>query len=85
MFDLADVTYVKRITIGTSNSDNVLTEQEIQKATDLLNKCLTGPPKGRIIGIEKSFRILNIGEHQAVIQWLVYHVGFARKPFWMEE
>ena len=85
MFDLADVKYVRRITIGTSNPDNVLTEQEIQKATDLLNKCLAGPPKGKIIGIEKSFRILNIGEHQAVIQWLVYHVGFARKPVWIEE
>ena len=84
MFDLADVKYVKRITIGTSDSDNVLTEQEIQKAMDLLNTCLAGPPKGTIIGIEKSLRILSIGEHQAVIQWLVYHVGFARKPVWLE-
>lgn len=85
MFDLADIKYVKRITVGAGNADTVLTEQEIQKAMDLLNKCLAGPPKGRIIGMEKSLRILNIGGHQAVIQWLVYHVGFARKPFWMEE
>ncbi len=85
MFDLADVKYVKRITVGTGNSDKVLTEQEIQKAMDLLNKCLAGPPQGKIIGIEKSLRVLNIGEHQAVIQWLVYHVGFVRKPFWLEE
>ena len=37
------------------------------------------------VGIEKSFKILNIGEHQAVLQWLVYHVGFTRKPLWLDD
>lgn len=85
MFDLTDVHFVKRITIGTSDPSKILSEEEIQQAMDLLNKCLTGPPKGAIVGIEKSFKILNIGEHQAVLQWLVYHVGFPRKPAWLED
>ncbi len=85
MFDLSDIHYVKRITIGTSNPGHIISDEEIQKAMDLLNKCLTGPPKGTILGIEKSFKILTIGEHQAVLQWLVYHVGFSRKPVWIDD
>ncbi|NOR26519.1 MAG: hypothetical protein GQ542_19440 [Desulforhopalus sp.] len=85
MFDLTDVHFVKRITIGTSDPSKILSEEEVQQTMDLLNKCLNGPPKGTIVGIEKSFKILNIGEHQAVLQWLVYHVGFPRKPAWLED
>jgi len=85
MFDLTEVRYVKRITIGTSNPSHMVSEEEVQNAMDLLNKCLTGPPAGTIVGIEKSFNILNIGEHQAVLQWIVYHVGFARKPVWLDD
>ena len=84
MFDLSDVRYVKRISVGTSNPSKLLSEEDIAQAMDLLNKCLTGSPKGTIVGIEKSFKILNIGEHQAVLQWLVYHVGFPRKPTWLD-
>jgi hypothetical protein len=85
MFDLSEVRYVKRISVGSSDPGKMLSEEEVQKSMDLLNKCLTGPPKGTLIGIEKSFKILNIGEHQAVLQWLVYHVGFPRKPAWLDE
>ncbi len=85
MFDLTDMHFVKRISIGTSNPSQMLSEEEVQQAMELLNRCLTGPPKGTIVGIEKSFKVLNIGEHQAVLQWLVYHVGFARKPLWLDD
>jgi len=85
MFDLSDIHYVKRITIGTSNPNQIISDEEIQSAMDMLNRCLAGPPAGTIVGIEKSFKILNIGEHQAVLQWIVYHVGFARKPVWLDE
>ena len=85
MIDLSDVRYVKRICVGTSDPGRMLTEEEIGRAMDLLNRCLNGPPAGKIIGIEKSFKILNIGEHQAVLQWIVYHVGFPRKPVWLED
>ena len=85
MIDLSDVRYVKRISVGTSDPGHILTEEDIQQAMDLLNRCLAGPPKGKIVGIEKSFKILNIGEHQAVLQWIVYHVAFERKPVWLND
>ena len=61
------------------------TPEEIREAQALLNRCLSDSPKGTIIGVEKSFAMLNLGEHQVVLQWLCYHIGFARKPFWMED
>lgn len=85
MVDLSNVRFVKRISVGTSNPGHVLAEEEIQQAVNLLNRCLSGPPGGAIIGIEKSFKVLTIGEHQALLQWIVYHVGFPRKPIWLDE
>ena len=83
MFDLTDVRFVKRISVGTSDPSQVITEEEIQSAVNLLNRCLSDIPRGKIIGIEKSFKVMNIGEHQVVLQWIVYHVGFPRKPPWI--
>jgi hypothetical protein len=84
MFDLTDVHYVKRILVGNDNPERLRTEVEIQQSMDLLNRCLTDTPKGTIIGTEKNFMLLNVGEHQVVLQSVVYHVGFTRKPFWLE-
>lgn len=85
MFDLTDVHYVKRISIGSSNPEVAISEEEIQDAINLLNQCLSGTPKGTILGMEKSFKLLTIGENHAVIQWMVYHVGFPRKPHWLND
>jgi hypothetical protein len=84
MFDLTDVRYVKRIIVGNDNPEHMRPEAEIQQAADLLNRCLSDTPRGTIIGIEKNFMLLNIGEHQVVLQSVVYHVGFPRKPYWLE-
>lgn len=83
MFDITEVKYVKRITVGSDNPERMRTPEEIEAATALLNKCLTGTPKGCIIATEKSFVVLQIGEHQVVLQWIVYHIGFPRKPIWL--
>jgi len=85
MFDLTDVSYVKRIVVGNNDPERMRSEEEIQTAAELLNRCLNDTPKGRIIGIEKTFSILNIGEHQVVLQSLIYHIGFPRKPYWLTE
>jgi hypothetical protein len=85
MFDLTDVGYVKRITVGSDDPNNLRSEEEVQKALDLLNTCLSSTPKGTILGIEKNFNVLNVGEHQVVLQCMVYHVGFPRKPYWLED
>ena len=80
VFDISSVGYVKRIVIGNNNPEKATDERTIQKQIDLLNRCLTEYPKGKMIGIERNFFILNIGEHQVVMQYSVYHLGFKRKP-----
>lgn len=76
--------FVKRIVIGNDNPQNMRTEAEVQEAMDLVNKCLSGLPRGFIIGIEKNFALYNIGEHQVILQYLVYNIGFERKPLDLE-
>lgn len=85
MFDVTDIGFVKRIVVGSTDPEKLASEEAVQAEADLLNRCLTETPRGRIIGIEKNFSLLNIGEHQVVLQALVYHVGFARKPHWLAD
>ncbi|MFX3625334.1 MAG: hypothetical protein ACE3JP_15215 [Ectobacillus sp.] len=82
-FDITDVTYVKRITIGNTNPESLHDEGAINEQLALLNRCLHEAPRGKIIGQEKGFHILRIGEHQVVMQYISYHIGFKRKPGWL--
>jgi len=83
-FPLSGVRFVKRIVIGNQDPSRMASDGEIEKAMELLNRCLTEMPRGVIIGVEKGFSLLNIGEHQVVLQHTVYQVGFQRKPLWLE-
>ncbi|MFI8375552.1 hypothetical protein ACIGCH_15860 [Pseudomonas helleri] len=83
MFDLTNVGYVKRIMVGSTDPEKLTPDAAVQAQAALLNRCLTETPRGRIVGIEKNFTLLNIGEHQVVLQALIYHLGFARKPHWL--
>lgn len=85
MIDISDVGFVKRIVVGSNNPADLQSEERVAEAMALLNRCLNESPKGKIIGIEKSFSILQVGEHNVVLQWLTYHVGFTRRPYWLEE
>jgi hypothetical protein len=84
MIDLSDVTFVKRVVVGTNNPADPQSEAQVEEAMALLNRCLSEQPKGKIVGIEKSFSILQIAEHNVVLQWTTYHVGFVRKPYWVQ-
>ena len=83
MFDLTNVGYVKRIMVGSTDPEKLTPDAAVQAQAALLNRCLTETPRRRIVGIEKNFTLLNIGEHQVVLQALIYHLGFARKPHWL--
>ena len=48
-FQLPDVRFVKRIVVGSDNPQALKSEEDIQAAADLLNRCLNDLPKGRII------------------------------------
>lgn len=82
-FDLADVGYIKRVVVGNCDPEHMLGEEELARQQALLNRCLSGIPRGRIVGKEMNFYILNIGQHQVVVQYVCYHVGFVRKPLWL--
>jgi hypothetical protein len=84
MIDLSDVGYVQRIVVGSNNPADLKSEEKLAESMTLLNRCLSEVPKGKIIGIEKSFSILQIGEHNVILQWTTYHVGFHRRPYWLE-
>lgn len=83
MLDLTEVRFVKRIVVGSDNPAQIRTREEVEQAEALLNRCLTDTPRGSIIAVEKSFTVLQVGEHQVVLQWLCYHIGFTRRPVWL--
>lgn len=85
MLDLTEVKFVKRIVVGSDNPAQIRTREEVEEAEALLNRCLSDSPHGSIIAVEKSFTVLQVGEHQVVLQWLCYHVGFTRRPFWLAD
>ncbi len=85
MADLSDVHFVRRIVVGSDHPARIRTQAEVEEAMALLNRCLTGSPKGTLLGVEKSFAVLHVGEHQVVLQWFAYHVGFPRKPPWLPD
>lgn len=83
-FSLTDIRYVHRVVVGNDNPETQPDEEKYKRQQEYLNRCLSEYPKGKIIGQEKNFFLLNIGEHQIVMQYIVYHVGFERKPQWMK-
>lgn len=85
MIDLSEVVFVKRIVVGSNNPTDLQSDGQVETSLALLNRCLSGQPKGKLIGAEKSFAILQLGEHNVVLQWTTYHVGFTRRPHWLEE
>lgn len=80
-----DIRYVKRITVGSVNPNLMLSDEQREKQFELLNRCLNEFPRGKIIGREVSFGVYMMGEHQLSMEQITYHVGFRRKPHWMED
>jgi len=84
-FDITEMGFIERVVVGTTTPDTMPTEEDNQKKMDFVNRCLTDYPKGRIIGIERSFSVIRIGEHQVVLESVVYHIGFKKIPLWLSE
>ncbi len=83
-FSLADIRYVKRVTIGSLDPNNPLSDEKKEEQMKLLNRCLNEMPKGKIIGKDVGFAIFQVGEHQLTMQSTTYHLGFSRKPNWLD-
>jgi hypothetical protein len=85
MAESADTRFVKRIAIGSLDPAQPASEAESRERIALLNRCLAETPRGRIIAIEKPTAIVGVGNQQTVAQAVVYHVGFSRRPVWLDE
>ena len=82
-FDITDVAHLERIVVGSVNPEQIPSEEDNQDKINQINRCLKEYPKGRIIGVERNFSIIRIGEHQVVLEAVVYHIGFKKVPLWL--
>lgn len=82
--DLDDIGFVKRVAVGSVDPNNPLSDEQAEKQVELLNKCIGPASKGRILTVEKSFGVYYLGEHRLELEKVVYHIGWKRKPNWIE-
>jgi len=83
--DMSEIKYIKEIAVGSVNPNAVLSDNARQMQITLLNRCLNDYPKGIIIGKDIAVGRYTIGEHELVLQKTIYHIGFPRKPAWLDE
>ncbi len=83
--ELSEIRFVKLVTVGSVNPNNPLSEQSRAAQAELLNRCLSDYPKGKIIGKDITVGRYLLGEHELTMEKITYHVGFPRKPAWLEE
>lgn len=84
-FHLTNIRYIKRIVVGNDNPQSMKTEKEVEESMEMVNRCLSSTPRGYILNVEKSFGLYNIGEHQIVLQYAVYNLGFDRRPPFLDD
>lgn len=83
-FSLNDVRYIKRVKVGNINPNAVLTEENKDEQVKLLNRCLD-EGRGKIVGKDVTYGVYQVGEHEITLQATIYHIGFKRKPYWLED
>ena len=80
-----EIKYVKLVSVGSVNPNNPLSDNSREKQVELLSRCLNDYPKGIIIGKDTTIGRYVIGEHELSMEKVTYHIGFSRKPGWLEE
>jgi hypothetical protein len=83
--DISEIKFIKAVTVGSVNPNVVLSDDARQSQVELVNRCLNDYPKGIIIGKDIAIGRYTIGEHELVMQKTSYHIGFARKPAWLDD
>lgn len=76
-FDIPEVKWVERYVVGTAHPKKQLTQKEINRQLDLVNRALR---YGTLISLEQNFTIISSGNKDIVTQYTVYHVGFRNRP-----
>ena len=83
--DLSEIRYVRRVAVGSLDQNKPVSEDQRDAQIAILNRCLNDLPRGRIIGREISTAVYLEAEQRITLMITTYHVGFTRKPFWIEE
>lgn len=81
MAEITDVGFVKRIAVG--NVSGVVTNEQVEAAMDLLNRCLHEYPRGRIVAVEHTPCFHDDAHGRHVFRLVSYHIGFPRRPQWL--
>jgi hypothetical protein len=84
-FDKSKIRYVKTVTVGSINPNAAFSDTERDRQVELLNRCLSGSPRGYIIGEDKTAANYNAGGHRIIMEKTTYHVGFTRMPLMFDE
>lgn len=83
--ELSDFRFIKAVAVGSINPNALLTDDGRDEQMAFLNRCLNDYPKGVIIGKDIAVGRFMMGEHELTLQKTTYHVGFPRKPEWIED
>ena len=81
---LDEITFIQRAVVGPVQADRIPSQDEINAQMDFVNRCLS-EGRGQLVGSEKGLIIIHSGDQQLVVQHTVYHIGFKRKPMWVDE
>ena len=82
---LSEVRYVKLVTVCSANPNSPLSDEGREQQVALLNRCLNDYPRGMILGTDTTIGQYRVGEHQLTMQRITYHIGFSRKPAWLQD
>lgn len=83
--DISEVKYVEAVTIGGINPNAPVLDEKRDEQIAFFNRCLSDYPKGIIIGKDVTIGRYVLGEHELLMQKSTYHIGFTRKPSWMDK
>lgn len=81
---LSDIRFIKDVAVGSVNPNIPFSDAEREAQVALLNRCLGEHPRGVIIGADIQIGRYMVGQHELTMQRTIYHVGFRRKPVWLE-
>jgi hypothetical protein len=84
-FDLAKIRHIQALVVGSINPNVPFSDAEREKQVAFLNRCLEGIPRGVIIGSDKTVATYQFSGHQVVMEKTTYHIGFERKPLYLED
>ncbi|PVZ72047.1 hypothetical protein [Pelagibaculum spongiae] len=83
-FGIGEVSFIQRAVVGPTRTDRIPAQSEIDAQMDFINRCLS-EGRGQLVGTEKGLVVIQRSDQQIIVQHTVYHIGFKRKPIWVDE